>query len=71
MNKENCALNLVDEIILYYDALSKKHQSLKCSVHVTNNISFPFMSLCCLAFQKTKIKAASYEILGSAEILCF
>ena len=26
MNKENCALNLVDEIILYYDARSKKHQ---------------------------------------------
>ena len=24
MNKENCALNLVDEIILYYDARSKK-----------------------------------------------
>ena len=27
MNKENCALKLVDEIILYYDALSKKHQN--------------------------------------------
>ena len=26
MNKENCALKLVDEIILYYDAWSKKHQ---------------------------------------------
>ena len=26
-NKENCALNLVDEIIIYYDARSKKHQS--------------------------------------------
>ena len=26
MNKENCALNLVDEIILYYDARSKKHR---------------------------------------------
>ena len=25
MNKENCALKLVDEIILYYDARSKKH----------------------------------------------
>ena len=24
MNKENCALKLVDEIILYYDARSKK-----------------------------------------------
>ena len=26
MNKENCALKLVDEIILYYDARSQKHQ---------------------------------------------
>ena len=26
MNKENCALNLVDEIILYYDARSNKRQ---------------------------------------------
>ena len=27
MNKENCALKLVDEIILYYDARSKKHET--------------------------------------------
>ena len=27
MNKENCALKLVDEIILYYDARSIKHQT--------------------------------------------
>ena len=27
MNKENCALKLVDEIILYYDARSKKLQT--------------------------------------------
>ena len=26
MNKENCALKLVNEIILYYDARSKKHK---------------------------------------------
>ena len=26
MNKENCALKMVDEIILYYYARSKKHQ---------------------------------------------
>ena len=26
MNKENCSLKLVHEIILYYDARSKKHQ---------------------------------------------
>ena len=28
MNKENCALKLVNEIILYYDARSKKYQIL-------------------------------------------
>ena len=27
MNKENCALKLVDEIILYYEARSKKHKN--------------------------------------------
>ena len=28
VNKENCALKLVDEIILYYDARSKKHKKI-------------------------------------------
>ena len=28
MDKEICELKLVDEIILYYDARSKKHQNL-------------------------------------------
>jgi len=28
MNKENCTLNLVDEIILYYDARSQKLQKV-------------------------------------------
>jgi len=28
MNKENWALKLVDEVILYYDARSKKHQTV-------------------------------------------
>jgi len=32
-NKENCALKLVDEIILYYDARSKKHQIENNSLH--------------------------------------
>ena len=26
MNKGNCALNLVDEVSLFYDARSKRHQ---------------------------------------------
>jgi len=29
MNKENCALKLVDEIMLYYDVRSQKHQTNK------------------------------------------
>ena len=33
MNKENCALKLVDEIILYYDARSKKHQITSTKYH--------------------------------------
>ena len=33
MNKENCALKLVDEIILYYDVRSKKHQIMKLWFH--------------------------------------
>jgi len=34
MNKENCALKLVDEIILYYDTQSKKHQIMYKTVQV-------------------------------------
>ena len=42
MNKENCALKLVDEIILYYDARSKKHQNTTQKMNVQGNI----VSLC-------------------------
>ena len=53
-NKENCALKLVDEIILYYDARSKKHQKrdnvlvTRCHVRVITflrkrNNMFPFI----------------------------
>ena len=37
MNKENCALKLVDEIILYYDARSKKHPNKWASLQVIFN----------------------------------
>ena len=37
MNKQNCALTLVDEIILYYDARSKKHQITAQSVQTLSN----------------------------------
>ena len=38
MNKENCALKLVDEIILYYDARSKKHQIIFFSIFCVINV---------------------------------
>ena len=42
MNKENCALKLVDEIILHYDARSKKHQ-----ITAINSPPFPKGSSLC------------------------
>ena len=36
MNKENCALKFVDEIILYYDARSKIHKK----THITFAIKY-------------------------------
>ena len=44
MNKENCALKLVDEIILYYDARSKKHQNV-CRVYMYGFIWFTEQTL--------------------------
>ena len=44
MNKENCALKLVDEIILYYDARSKKHQTTRgFSYKFLGNLFIPFV----------------------------
>ena len=37
MNKENCALKLADEIILYYDARTKKQRKLCIKVGWWNN----------------------------------
>ena len=45
MNKENCALKLVDEIILYYDAWSKKHQILKSVYDYILKINFLSLTL--------------------------
>jgi len=36
MNKENCALKLIDERILYYDAWLKKHKK-KFQNHVSQS----------------------------------
>ena len=38
MNKENCALKLVDEIILYYDARSKKNKK-KIEIYMHQNMA--------------------------------
>jgi len=40
MNKENCALYLVDEIILYYDARSRKYKKYREALlyHLSLNI---------------------------------
>ena len=40
MNKENCALKLVDEIILYYDAWSKKKIKLTAVVKLYHSTFF-------------------------------
>jgi len=45
MNKENCALKLVNEIILYYDARSKKHQITFNYVY-TYLLFFMFVEFC-------------------------
>ena len=45
MNKENCALKLVDEIILYYDARSKKHQiTIRMYFHFSFTMAQPPLS---------------------------
>ena len=43
MNKENCALKLVDEIILYYDARSKKHQIAELDVCYYSHMNYILM----------------------------
>ena len=41
MNKENCALKLVDEIILYYDALSKNIKKKWVYYFLLNTYTLP------------------------------
>ena len=42
MNKENCALKLVDEIILYHDARSKNIKKILSTSWVSTTAFFPF-----------------------------
>ena len=46
MNKENCALKLVDEIILHYDARSKKISKYFIAVRFNNSgVTSPTMAV--------------------------
>ena len=56
MNKENCALKLVDEIILYYDARSKKRQ-ITCKQVTQKLFITPEI------YGSTPFKSSSYIIL--------
>ena len=47
MNKENRALKFVDEIILYYDARSKKHQITKNKMRGMENGRFNLFLFFC------------------------
>jgi len=38
LNKENCALKLVDEIILYYDARSKKNKKTSNNLKLVKEV---------------------------------
>ena len=47
MNKENCALKLVEEITLYYDARSKKLQNIYKNIEMHLFCSYLYMN--CIA----------------------
>ena len=52
-NKENCALKVVDEIILYYDVRSKIYQ-IVCNPCGCNSFRI-FVALCCNKLQRCSI----------------
>ena len=58
MNKENCALKLVDEIIQDYDARSKKHQTFQYfsifsfqTAFKSKSVPLEFLSVMLINFQ--------------------
>ena len=59
MNKENCALKLVDEIILYYDARSKK----------TSNDETKSLFAILRLRPKIRMVRANYLLLGRSEVV--
>ena len=60
MNKKNCALKLVDEIILHYDARSKKHQ---ITFHLGyKNQSVYYVSGTSRCFFSDKSKTRKYSV---------
>ena len=62
MNKENCALKLVDEIILYYDARSKKHQLSTRWYANLLNVYLNYISVMALFHQPTLMHNFLYSL---------
>ena len=55
----NCALKLVEEIILYYDARSKKHQITKSCQYVCVNY-FKMLDYVCIAGIRSSCQMTFY-----------
>ena len=66
MNKENCALKLVDEIILYYDARSKKHQ---IKIIISPQTVNPVDSKCSVTIETDTVFAYSVMLRFALEII--
>ena len=52
MNKENCALKLVNEIILHYDARSKKHQTIHATFNLCTIIMLTSLLFCIMNYER-------------------
>ena len=86
MNEENCALKLVDEIILYYDARSKKHQNMfvcrrmTIGFHITSTggwvalslrqYKFGIFGLCAELLAVRNIKSQFAVVMSSCTQVC-
>ena len=62
MNKENCASKLVDEIILYYDARSKKH-------HIKKKCSYFSSIHVCISRMVTAVFKGLHSLLAATRAL--
>ena len=68
-NKENCALKLVDEIILYYDARSKKYvKSSSSSSSTSSNGSTGRLTICNAGFEVYAAVLVGIQLKGSSNL---